>query len=80
MTREELIVAFDMAKERKSGICVEIAMPGQDAFERIVNAYPSLDNKLDYYLKAYDENLVHVMNSDIRIVDAYPCDYEIPRI
>lgn len=80
MTREELIVVFDMAKEKKSGICVEITMPGQDAYERIVNAYSSLDNKLDYYLRAYDGRLVHIMNDNIRIVDAYPCDYDIPRV
>ncbi len=75
MTREELKNAFSEAKENKCGICVEIQMPGQKTNELIINDWSALDNKLEYYLKAYDENLVHSMNNQIKIVKAYPCDY-----
>ena len=43
--------------------------------ELIINDWSALDVKLEYYLKAYDENLVHSMNDRIKIVKAYPCDY-----
>lgn len=75
MTREQLKEAFAEAKENKNGICVEIQMPGQKTNELIINDYSALDVKLEYYLKAYDENLVHSMNDRIKIVKAYPCDY-----
>lgn len=75
MTREELKAAFAEAKENKCGICVEIQMPGQKTNELIINDWSALDVKLEYYLKAYDENLVHSMNDRIKIVKVYPCDY-----
>ena len=53
-------------------------MPGQKSHELIINDYDALDNKLKYYLKAYDENLVHSMNDRIKIVNIYPCDYYFP--
>lgn len=78
MTREELKSAFELAKYNKNAICVEIKMPGQKTNELIINDYSALDSKLEYYLKAYDENLVHSMNDRIKIVDAYPCEYYAP--
>ena len=75
MTREELKAAFAEAKENKNGICVEVQMPGQKTNELIINDWSALDAKLEYYLKAYDENLVHSMNDRIRIVKVYPCCY-----
>ena len=54
-------------------------MPGQETNELIINSYEALDNKLEYYLKAYDKKLVHSMNDRIKIVDAYPCDYYVPK-
>lgn len=75
MTRQDLIKIFEEAKESKCGICVEIQMPGQKTNELIINDWSALDIKLEYYLKAYDENLVHSMNDRIKIVKVYPCDY-----
>lgn len=75
MTRDELVEAFKMAKANKNGICVEIEMPGQKTTEKIINDYEALENKLTYYMKTYDENLVHCMNDRIKIVKAYPCDW-----
>ena len=31
----------------------------------------NLKNKLEYYCKAYDENLVHCMNDKIKIVNIF---------
>jgi len=78
MNRKDLEAAFKLAKENKNGICVEIQMPNQKTNELIINDYSALDVKLEYYLKAYDENLVHSMNDRIKIVNAYPCEYYVP--
>lgn len=78
MNRKDLEAAFKLAKENKNGICVEIQMPNQKTNELIINDYSALDVKLEYYLKAYDENLVHSMNDHIKIVNAYPCEYYVP--
>lgn len=77
MTRKELIEVFKMAKENKNDIYVAVTIPGQKEFEYIVNKHKSLDNKLEYYCKAYDENCVHCMNDQIRIVDAGCIDFYI---
>ena len=75
MSRDELKQVFAKAKEEKTDIYVAVTIPGQDDVEYIVNKYKSLDNKLDYYCKAYDENGVHCMNDRIRIVKAGVIDF-----
>ena len=70
MSREDLIAAFEEAKKNKTDIYVAVTIPGQDAVEYIINKNHSLDNKLDYYCKAYDENCVHSMNDRIKIVES----------
>lgn len=49
-------------------ICVELTIPGQEDTEFIVNRNKSLRNKLEYYKKTYNEDLVHKNCSDIKIV------------
>lgn len=75
MTREELKEVFALAKESKLDIYVAVTIPGQKEVEYIVNKHKSLDNKLDYYCKAYDENCVHCMNDQIKIVAAGMIDF-----
>ena len=75
MNREELRKVFEEAKNNNSDIYVAVTIPGQNDVEYIVNKNHSLDNKLDYYCKAYDENCVHCMNDRIRIVDAGCIDF-----
>ena len=75
MTREELINVFNDAKKSKTDIYVAVTIPGQNDYEYIVNKYKSLDNKLEYYCKAYDENCVYCMNNQIRILDAGCIDF-----
>ena len=71
MKRENLISIFDTAKLTKSDIAIEVTVPGQKSTEVIVNRYENLDNKLAFYTKAYDENCIHCMNKEVKIVTAW---------
>lgn len=71
MKRENLISIFDTAKLTKMDIAVEVTIPGQDTTEVIINRAKNLENKLAFYTKAYDEDCVHCMNKEVRIVDAW---------
>lgn len=71
MKKENLISIFDTAKETKMDIAIEVTIPGQETTEVIVNRYENLENKLEFYKKAYDENCVHCMNKEVKIVDAW---------
>lgn len=75
MSREELKQVFKQVKDNHTDIYVAVTIPGQDDVEYIINKNRSLDNKLDYYCKAYDENGVHCMNNQIRIVKAGIIDF-----
>lgn len=75
MTREMLKEIFQTAKENKTDIYIAVTIPGQNDVEYIVNKNRSLDNKLEYYCKTYDENCVHCMNDRIKIVDAGCIDF-----
>lgn len=75
MSREELKAIFQQAKESKLDVYVAVTIPGQDDVEYIVNKNKSLDNKLEYYCKAYDENGVHCMNDRIRMVKVGTIDF-----
>ena len=75
MSRDELKEVFARAKQEKTDVYVAVIIPGQDDVEYIVNKNKSLDNKLEYYCKAYDENCVHCMNDQIRIVKAGVIDF-----
>lgn len=71
MKRENLIAIFDTAKLTKMDIAVEVTIPGQDTTEVIINRAENLDNKLAFYTKAYDEDCVHCMNKEVKIIDAW---------
>ena len=68
MRIEMLEDIFKEAKEKKCDICVEVTIPGQEETEFIINRNSSLNNKLEYYKKAYDKNCVHIGRNEIRIV------------
>jgi hypothetical protein len=71
MKKENLISIFDTAKLMKNDIAIEVTIPGQETTEVIINRYENLDNKLEFYTKAYDENCVHCMNNEVKIVNAW---------
>ena len=69
MNRDFLIKRSKQIKENGNMLGIEVTIPGQEATELIINGVDSIDNKVEYYLKAYDENLIHSMNDRIKIVD-----------
>lgn len=71
MNKENLISIFDTAKLTKMDIAVEVTIPGQETTEVIVNRHENLDNKLEFYKKAYDENCIHCMNKEVKIINAW---------
>lgn len=71
MKKENLISIFDTAILMKNDIAVEVTVPGQKTTEVILTRVENLENKLAFYKKAYDEDGVHCMNKDVRIVDAW---------
>lgn len=71
MKKANLISIFDTAKLTNMDIAVEITVPGQTTSEVIVTRAENLDNKLEFYKKAYDENGVHCMNNKVKILDAW---------
>jgi hypothetical protein len=70
MRISEVIKALEFAKDNCLYGYVEVTIPGQNATEIIINDNESLDNKISYYQKAYNEDGVHNMNENIRIVSA----------
>lgn len=66
---------FAKAKNNKLDVCVEITIPGQKDTEYIINKHSSIDNKLNYYMKTYNDDLEHKKNNDIKIVNAFEIDF-----
>lgn len=69
MNKRYLEDKFNKAIENNCGVCIEVTIPGQSETEYIINKSSSLQNKLEYYLEAYDDLLVHKHNDQIIIVD-----------
>lgn len=76
LDKQDLIDMAELAK--KEGICliIEVTIPGQEETEAIINRPSSIDNKLKYYLGAYNDQLVHKMNPAIRMVQISAADLE----
>lgn len=71
MTKERLIQLFNEAEEKEHQfIAVKIEMPGFPKPELIVNSRENFKEKLEYYKKAYNENLELNTFNKIKIVDA----------
>lgn len=70
-TIKELEEIFNEAlKEHAQSVAVELTIPGQKDTEFIVNRYRSIKNKLNYYKRTYNENLIHNKVSSIKILSA----------
>lgn len=76
LDKQDLINMAELAK--KEGICliIEVTIPGQEETEAIINRPSSIDNKLKYYLGAYNDQLVHKLNPAIRMVQLSAADFE----
>lgn len=69
LTARNLINCFETAKRLNyKYVAVKIDMQGFAKPEIIINRKENFDDKLEYYLKAYDENLVLKANNGIRII------------
>ncbi len=70
-TIKELEEIFNEAlKEHAQSVAVELTIPGQKDTEFIVNRYRSIKNKLNYYKRTYNEDLIHNKVSSIKILSA----------
>ena len=49
-------------------VAVKIDIVGFEKPEIVINSKENFEDKLDYYKKAYDENLMLVNNPNIRII------------
>ena len=79
MDKQDLINMAELAKEKNLCLIIEVTIPGQEETEAIINRPSSIDNKLKYYLGAYNDQLVHKLNPAIRMVQlsADDIEYEI---
>lgn len=69
MTRkEEMEKLFAEAKNKGMDIGVEVTVPGQEETEMIINKNSSIDNKLSYYMRSYDDDLKLNANPEVKIV------------
>lgn len=76
MNIKYLETVFKNAKENGLDVCVEVTIPGQNDTEFIVNKNASIENKLAYYKKTYDENLIHNHCNEIKIVNIRKIKFE----
>ena len=69
MTRkEEMEKLFAEAKNKGMDIGVEVTVPGQEETELIINKNSSIDNKLSYYMRSYDDDLNLNANPEVKTV------------
>ena len=65
---DDLKKAFEKCKQQSRGIEILIEMPDLPSCEIICNPYENLDKKLEYYLKAYNDNLTLKTFDKIKII------------
>jgi hypothetical protein len=70
MKMERLEEVFLEAKEAGEIVAVAVLLPEAPEVEVIINHNESIDYKLDYYKKTYDENCVHRHVKEIRLLAA----------
>lgn len=75
MNKSNLTKMFELAKKNNAQyIGVKIKLPNLDKAEIILNPISNFDNKLEYYLNTYDENLEMKINKNIKIIDCFILD------
>lgn len=67
-TMKDLQRAVDSSIETNRPLGIFIEMPGFPKPELIINPVENLKKKLEYWIKTYDENLMHKHAKGIRIV------------
>ena len=69
ITKEELKQTFKEAEVYEQDVAVELTVPGCVDTEIIIVKNANLDNKLQYYLNNYDEELKLKRCNDIQIIN-----------
>lgn len=73
--KEQLIEIFEDAINFKAHyIAVEVETKGSEKNEIIINPYENFQKKLEYYVKAYNDDLVLNTYDGIRIISAISLD------
>jgi len=75
MNRDMLRQIFLQAEENKLDVAIELTLPDAKEAEIIIVKNRNLKYKLEYYESAYDEELKHMLNPNIRMINAYVIDY-----
>ena len=70
MNKEKLKEIFEIAKESKKDVAIELTVPTRIATEIIIVKNDNLDYKLGYYLNNYNDNLELIRCADIKILSA----------
>jgi len=66
LTKQDLVNIFSVAREQQLPFVV-VGIEAEGTKEAIVVPAESFDAKEQFYLNAYSDDLVHVMNSKVRI-------------
>lgn len=70
MNKEKLKEIFEIAKENKKDVAIELTVPTREDTEIIIVKFGNLDYKLDYYLKNYNDNLELNRCAEVKILSA----------
>ena len=66
--KQKLIDAFNRSIDNNyKFIVLDLTVPNSDVYETIIVRNPNFKNKLEYYINAYDDNLVLKTCKDIEI-------------
>lgn len=66
LTKQDLVNIFSVAREKELPFVV-VGIEAEGTKEAIVVPSESFDAKEQFYVNAYSDELVHVMNSKVRI-------------
>lgn len=70
MIKEKLKEIFEIAKENKKDVAIELTVPTREDTEIIIVKFGNLDYKLDYYLKNYNDKLELNRCAEVKILSA----------
>lgn len=70
MNKEKLKEIFEIAKENKKDVAIELTVPTRKDTEIIIVKFGNLDYKLDYYLKNYNDKLELNRCAEVKILSA----------
>lgn len=75
LTKQDLINIFSVAREKQLPFVV-VGIEAEGTKEAIVVPAESFDAKEQFYLNAYSDELVHVMNSKVQMFNVIAADAE----